>query len=354
MAARYFINGGVDNNWSTSGNWSATSGGAASGVKPTAADDVFFDVNSPNCTIDSAGVGKTINFTGYVSTITMTFGLTISGNVTLVAAMTIAGTGSLTINATATITSNTKVFPNAMTFGDSLTITLADDLRVTGSVAISRPTLNGNTLYIGGNFINNLNSSGTTNIVLNGTGAWYFNVAANGPILNTVTINTSGTITMSGLMWLSTFTHTAGTVITTGVTLRVSTGTLNISALSFENVDFRDLQTITLTSDLYVTVGLVCSRNTINGSSIYIAGNYNTGTLAGYGLTATTIIVLNGTGTWSGLGLGNQTNINTTGTITITTSYVNGAKLLYLAGTVITSAGTWTTGGGGSVGFFIQ
>src|SRR3989344_3853628 len=111
MAARYFINGGVNSNWSTSGNWSATDGGAASGVKPTASDNVFFTANSPNCTVDTAGGGLPLNFTGYASTITMTAGLTISGSVTLVAAMTIAGSGTLIVNAAATLTSNGKTWP---------------------------------------------------------------------------------------------------------------------------------------------------------------------------------------------------------------------------------------------------
>src|SRR3989344_1900035 len=141
MAARYFINGGVNSNWSTSGNWSATDGGAASGVKPASTDDVFFTANSPNCTADTAGVGLTLNFTGYASTITMTAGLTISGSVTLVAAMTIAGTSGLIVNGTSTLTSNTKVWPNALALQGTSTHTLADNWNVDGLLSVGGGTI---------------------------------------------------------------------------------------------------------------------------------------------------------------------------------------------------------------------
>lgn len=70
MAARFFVNGGVDNNWGSTSNWSTTSGGAGGSSVPTTADDVTFDASSPNCTVNASNrVCKTINFTNYTNTI---------------------------------------------------------------------------------------------------------------------------------------------------------------------------------------------------------------------------------------------------------------------------------------------
>ena len=137
MADRYFIAGGADNNWGSTANWSATSGGTGGASVPTAADAVFFDANSPNVTVNASNrVCLSLNFTGYTNTITMTFSITVSGSVTLAAAMGIAGAGSLTINATATLTSNGRTWPNPLTLTVLATYTFADNWTVSGLVTI--------------------------------------------------------------------------------------------------------------------------------------------------------------------------------------------------------------------------
>ena len=68
MALRYFVNGGLNNNWGQTGaqsNWSLTSGGAGGQTVPTAADDVIFDASSPNCNLDVAGTCLSFNATSY-------------------------------------------------------------------------------------------------------------------------------------------------------------------------------------------------------------------------------------------------------------------------------------------------
>src|ERR1051326_2705128 len=139
---RYFVNGGVDNNWSTIGNWSLTSGGAGGQTVPTSSDDVHFDSKSPNCTVNtSARVCKTLDFTGYTNTIPMSNGITVSGSVTLVSAMTISGSSGLTVNATGTLTSNTKTWPNDLTLsGTSKTYTLGDSWTISGTLTLSGTT----------------------------------------------------------------------------------------------------------------------------------------------------------------------------------------------------------------------
>jgi len=370
MAARYFINGGVDSNWSTSGNWSATDGGAASGVKPTASDDVFFTSNSPNCTVNTAGVGLTLNFTGYASTITMTAGLTISGSVTLVSAMTIAGTGGLIVSATSTLTSNTKVWPNALTLQGTSTHTLADNWNVDGLLSVGGGTITINGFQItasagltqAGN-----NTSGTTNIIMDGTGTITHSTSA-GALRNNLTINTAGTITFATtfafLYDTGTFTYTAGTVVTTGSTLTVGvTTTLAVAGITWNNVNLTTAngQTITLNENLNLTglLTLASSTNsiTLTGSTINAGGGVRFGGSSGT-VSGTTVINVNGTGTLDGPSatsgrIDNPITINApSGTVTIATAGDTPFRMLLnqlncVAGTIVTDTGTWTAFGGG-------
>ena len=52
MANRYFLNIGA--NWGDTANWSDTSGGTGGFSVPTNVDDVFFDANSGNCTVNAS------------------------------------------------------------------------------------------------------------------------------------------------------------------------------------------------------------------------------------------------------------------------------------------------------------
>lgn len=127
MAAKYFRN--VTGNYSADTSWSTTTGGANDTTKPTSADDVHFDANSGACTIDAASVAKTIDCTGYTNTLTHNaFVLTVSGSVTLVSGMTYTPdvNATLTINATATLTTGGKLLAKAN--HTSGTLTLGDNL----------------------------------------------------------------------------------------------------------------------------------------------------------------------------------------------------------------------------------
>ena len=368
MAARYFINGGVNSNWSTSGNWSATDGGAASGVKPAGTDDVFFTANSPVCTVDTAGVGLTLNFTGYASTITMTAGLTISGSVTLVAAMTIAGASGLTVNATATLTSNGKTWPNALTIGtNTITYTLADNWDVDGLLSIGvsgNSTINGFQITASAGLTKDVGGvSGTTNIIMDGTGT----ITQSNPsaaIKNNLTINTAGTITFNTTNPVKydtgTLTYTAGTVVTTGSTLHITSGaTLAVSGITWNNVTLVPTgtgQTITFSENLNLTGLLTLTSSTssltLTGNTINVGGGVRFGGTSGI-VSGTTIINVNGTGTLDGPsattgGINNPITINAPGgTVTIAATFrILLNQLLYTAGTVTTSTGTWGAGGG--------
>ena len=158
-----FQAGGVDNNWSTVGNWSQ-------GTVPTSTDGYVtrFDATSPNCTVNA--MNRTVNaldFTGYTNTITMSYQIGVYGNVTLSSTMTIFGTGYLKCEVGLDITSNTKIIPYFNLGSNTKTINLIDNLTI--GVALFQYssaiiTLNSNTMYISGDF-----NSGITTGVLTGT-----------------------------------------------------------------------------------------------------------------------------------------------------------------------------------------
>ena len=64
MASKTFVNGGVNSNWSTAGNWSPVASVPANG------DDVFLGATSPNCVVDVATNGlKSFDMNGYTATL---------------------------------------------------------------------------------------------------------------------------------------------------------------------------------------------------------------------------------------------------------------------------------------------
>ena len=354
MAARYFLN--IGSNWSDTANWSDTTGGSGGFSVPTSSDDVYFDTNSANCTIDtSARAANTINFTGYVNTITFTFGLTVSGNVTLDTGMTFAGSATFTINATSTITSNSQAFDVPLTLSASTaTFTLADDLTcnalliLNGSATII--TINGFTIYATSGISQGAgNIIGTTDLVLQGTGTWS---GIGSSLLGIDTeINSAGTITIGNVSFGGVsgvvLKYTAGTVnITTDTSLTLGTCSIDLDGITLEKIVIPSGATvITLLSDVTLAKDYSCGQNgsTVNGLfTMYIGRHFTPGTASGG--TGTATIVLNGTGTWSSSS-GNSVEINTTGTITFGAVLGLGTKTLtYTAGTVITAGSTFNTG----------
>lgn len=103
MANRFWVGG--TGNWTDTAHWSASSGGASGASAPTSADPAIFDVNSAAgayvVTVNSASaVCASISFAAPPSgSITLTLNspniLAISGALTLLAGMTLSGTGIL-------------------------------------------------------------------------------------------------------------------------------------------------------------------------------------------------------------------------------------------------------------------
>jgi hypothetical protein len=368
MADRYFVNGGVDNNWGTTGNWSTTSGGAGGSSVPTAADAVFFDANSPNVTVNASNrVCLSLNFTGYANTITMTFNITSSGSVTLVNAMTIAGAGSLIVNAAATLTSNGKTWPNALLMQSVVTYTFGDNWVVSGPVTIGSGSanivFNGNQITCNGGLTNSATSagnlSGTTKFVLSG-GTVTSNHTGGGisfPVdyAGNITFASGGVFRISG----GTHTYVSGTVTFAGTHTLVLVGscTFNTSnSIIWKSLTLNSTLTLTLTTAIYCDSGLTLSggsvTQTINGS-IYVGGGLSyTGASGTLTLAGTGEIVMNGTGTIS-QGAGTFLSsfplvIDTTGDITITSvSRWDLGKFVVRNAGSITTTEAWDLGGGG-------
>lgn len=302
---------------------------------PLAADGnvATFNALSPNCTVNAANRPcNGIDFTNYTNTITMTNNIVVSGNITLFAGMTFAGSGQITANATSTITSNGKAFTNFGNTGNNFTYTLADAMVITGNWnAAAGGTFgifNGFTITVGGNLINSTGAyvGGTSVITMNGTGT------ISGEF-NTITIvfNTAGVISFGTTMNLLgvTITYISGRLITANCALTLNgTNTVN-----FNNGYFASLSSSltignnhTFTTDLYI-IGSYTTTSTsglvLNGpGNLYIGGNF-TFSPGSNSITGTASIIFNGTGTISMPALVANSNcfisnitIDTTGTIT--------------------------------------
>jgi hypothetical protein len=345
MAANNFT-GTVNSNWNNTGNWSL-------GAVPTAGDGnvATFTGTSPACTVDGANrVCNNIDFTNYTNTITFTFSITVSGNITLGTGMAFAGAGFLAVNAAGTLTSNGKTCGVEFRFTSNATYTLADNWQVPTLTlpANTLYTVNGFTMSISGSITASVTTlAGTTNLVYNGTGTWSGATA----IKNNLTINTAGTLTISGAVNYNTgtLTYTAGTVVTAGSTLTIALSTtLNLSGMDgtttnkWVNITISGALTLTLSSNLYCSGTFSnTGNNTIySGFTIYCGGSFTWSNSSQAVVGNTTAFILNGTGTWSGAGnVSNDLTINTAGTITITTANYRYKTLTYTAGTV-TSTGS--------------
>ena len=355
MPTLWFRNTG-NINWNVASNWSTTADLATpSAALPTSADPVIVGATSGNLDVSSGSRScASIDFTGYTRTLSGVGSITVSGNITLSPTMTITATGTLIATAaTATLTSNGKVWPSQLSLGAGAnTYTLADAWTVGHLVTVSAnaKTLNGFSITTLGNFTHPVGINGTTTIILGGTGTWSGSIAVANPFV----INTTGTITISGSVIVSgaSFTHTAGAVITTGSTVTFAGNTFSISTngMIFENVIMNSGNiTCTLNNNITLTGSLSVTATTgtkvINGFTIFIGGSL-TPPASGNGFGGTTAIVLNGTGTLAGgSAIGNPVTINTSGAITMTGALLFNGGFTHTSGTTITTGTTVSFGG---------
>ena len=357
----------------TGGNWNAV-GTWVGGVVPIAGDTVAFTATSGPLLVNvSTAVLAGINFTNYVNTITFNQPINTNGTINLnTGGYTQAGASGLIISGTATI-SGSATWSRTLTFtGTTYTITLGSTINVTGQVTFSQtgtlsfsvgantfnptgdilvahgittlpnnlnivnlsiipstttqPTLNTNTINISGNLTLNSSTSGmfvsgTTSLILTGTGTWSHSGTAM-QLRNNLTINTAGTLTVSGNVYYNTgtLTYTSGTVTTTGSTLNINAATtLNTSTVSWNNV------TISIITNIATT-------------TITLSSNFNvTGVFT---LTMTAFVTIVAALTFSGVG-----TLNPTGALTINAAQNLGFTVTLPNSITITNLTLTPTGG---------
>lgn len=295
MANRYFINGGVNNNWSTIGNWSTTSGGAGGSAVPTSTDDVFLDANSPNCVADTVVNKNCLNFdcTGYTNTFTLNQAITIAGNIVFSATMTTGGTATMTWSSAAgrNATTNGKVISFPFALSSNGTYTLNDDFFSSALITLPSGTyvLNGFKMSTSGSLTSTGAITGTTILEMTGTGTLTYSGAGAKPSL---TINSSGTVTFSGAgisINSGTFTYTAGTIVQGSAAL-VANGSCSINAptIKWNNLSLPTTATVTVTL-----------LSALSLASLTLGNNPVTGTFAGSYSWTTDNLYLHGSATGS-------------------------------------------------------
>lgn len=346
MAARFWVNGGVNSNWGTIGNWSTTSGGAGGAAVPLATDDVTFDGGGNVACLTQNAQRVCLSLTvaaGYTNSITFSAsgGINVSGHITFAhSGFTIVDSGTslgLKMIATGTWTSNGKTVNVPVVIGAavSFTCTLADALAISNDLTLSNTTsttfsgafgisatsatisgsqtvtlsgdvtINGLTTISTGtpdvidgtslkwktqglSIATGIQVSGTATIAFIGTGTWQI-AAGTATLANNVSIEAgAGTLTISATIpyLTGTITYTSGTVTATGSTLSISAAcTLATAGMSWDAITLTAAITLTLNSLLAATT------LTVPNTAVTFAGTtgFTIGTLTNVSITASRI-----------------------------------------------------------------
>lgn len=355
MAAKYFVGTG---NWSDTNRWATSSGGPGGTGVPALNDDVYFDSNSGNATVDVL-VGSTssgllsINFNGYTSTITMSNNIHIvaGGTVSIVGStnVTTSGTSPLYLNSTVTLNSGGGSWGGNVTFGGGAK-TLTSDFRILGSTSTVSggtpsisgasfkyysngltvvPGLTGNSTFVltgstwsgAGQVLTNLHFDG--NVIVSGSVIWNPTVANGAATLKYI----SGTITTTGSTLTTTLTPTSGTT------------TYDTSGITWNNITFNN------------TSGIADARLTMTSNLVA------TGTINFTNTTATPTFILEGTATINSPLA--TFNVGVTGvTFTFTNEVVAGpltratasTSFVITSGSILRLNGNFPTGSGAVTG----
>jgi|GEM_PF-1261180 len=245
MANRYWVGG--SGNWSDDDNhWATSSGGSpGDGNIPTASDNAIFDANSNatayTVTINSTAVCLDLNFSAAPSvsgTITWagTSQVTVSGNLIMLAGMTVSSQGSVAFNAssgTKTITSNGATLNRNVTIQCSgATLQLADNLTMGSTASIT---------YQSGTF----DPNGKL-LIMNGTsqsisgGLTLYDLTRTGTAAKTDTFQvTNGNLTVTNLLTINGNSAINRILVSSGV--RGTSRTITAASLSCSNLDFQDI-----------------------------------------------------------------------------------------------------------------
>jgi len=177
------------------GNWNSTATWVE-GAIPTSSDFVVGLATSGQLTINVSANAQYVDFTNYTNTLTLNsflqLGLTSATN-TLGAGMNFAGTANLNFfNAAGTLIQNTtNRIPSLVTANSSKTF--ATDIYCTNYQSNNNQIMNGNNVYVYGNYNASGTNGGTTKFHLVGSGA-----IVEGGLCVELIVNTTGTYTVGG------------------------------------------------------------------------------------------------------------------------------------------------------------
>ena len=363
---RYWVGNGTNKNWNSTGNWSATSGGASGASVPVSTDSVYFDGSGTGqCSINATvsikrleiGSGYTDTVKQNVNTITVgTSGMVLSGGVFKGGSATISDEGVFTLSGTdfistsSTITIEGNYNFSAGTFTpNNGTVLFNTTCSITGSTTFYRLTLStsganatysiaaGTTLTC----INLFRTDGINQLSVN-TG----NIVAQGDLTannghSSITSGGNATITINGTgNQLFTGRGSAGLGKLCNVTIDKASGTLTLKDFISVNGNWKYLQgtldVTTYTSDVgfYNTSSThrITGKHTLgNVSFVFTAANNALVIPAGDTLT------VNGTLTTAGTLNGRLDSgvVSAKGHITLMHTHVNfnGNATIYICGT---------------------
>jgi hypothetical protein len=289
-ANRFWV--GPGNVWGVASNWGSASGVRDSAGVPLATDDVIFNSSTTAnvaCVVTAAAVAKSLNFTGWTNSLTITnaITLTMSGPVSLNAGMTWgSSTGILLMNTAAVLTTNETTINCDLAIG-SVTITLVGNLGLTGdlrstagdSAALTSVTPVTINCTKGINVTRKLICT-RVGLLVSGTGTWTGSSTSGRYLKAGITINTPGTITMTtpgygggNICWIN------GTLSWGTTTLYVNENT-SICGLDYTipNITVLVASTVTLNTNLTIanTLSLAVNLVTTGNGSVTASTIINT------------------------------------------------------------------------------
>lgn len=264
--------GGTSKVYTLANDWTCTATVTISGTTPTINGNTFYLSN--NLVLSTSSTSGTTNFilngTGTWSgagvlrnnlTIntagTITMGTTAAyagGVLTYTAGTVITTVNTLTIVGSATLNTDGIIWNNII-FTAGTTHTLTSNLTLSGTFVQNSGVglvLNGFQVNVGSVLTSSgvATTSGTTDFLISGTTT--VNLAGTGGFKNNLTINSSGTVTITSLVYsVGTLTYISGTMSTGASTLTINGScTLNTDGILWNNITITLASTITLLSNL--------------------------------------------------------------------------------------------------------
>lgn len=305
-ASRYWVGGGSTVTWvaTASTNWASTSGGSNNATVPTSTDDVIFDgIGASANGVSNISSGQSVlSYTvtsGYTGSTNFNAQLTVSGNVSLGANMGIGGVQALIVNATGSMTSNGRVWPNALTLTGAFRRTFIDDWVVFGNLSSQGSLSGGKTITLMANLSGtSVADSNPCTFSMGGTGSISTINANNTFNTNSIVINTNGTITFGAAFSTanSSLTYISGTVSNApGATFFLGgSGTFSTNGMSFNNFTH---QTTSGTIFNYSPMTIAATLSIISGINSTWAGShgFSTGYLSHLAIVSSVMTLQQGT-----------------------------------------------------------